>query len=78
VASQAAVSRSVASLERTLGLRTLQRRTTRSITPTPVGERVIVHAQRILAEVALPERAARDRNSELKIGYAWSVLVVLP
>jgi DNA-binding transcriptional LysR family regulator len=71
--SQAAVSRSVAALERVLGLRLLQR-TTRSITPTPAGERVIAHARGVLAEVTLLERAARDHNSELKIGYAWSAL----
>lgn len=71
--SQAAVSRSVAALERTLGLRILQR-TTRSITPTPVGERIIEHARRVLAEVALLECAVRDQQSELKIGYAWSAL----
>lgn len=71
--SQAAVSRSVAALERVLGLRLLHR-TTRSITPTPAGDRIIDHARRVLAEVALLERAARDHNSELKIGYAWSAL----
>src|SRR5688572_19795938 len=71
--SQAAVSRSVAALERALGLRILQR-TTRSITPTPAGERIIAHARRVLAEVALLERAARDHDSVLKIGYAWSAL----
>lgn len=71
--SQAAVSRSVAALERTLGLRILQR-TTRSITPTPAGERIIERARRVLAEIALLERAARDQQSELKIGYAWSAL----
>ncbi|WP_457962577.1 LysR family transcriptional regulator [Arthrobacter sp. D1-29] len=71
--SQAAVSRSVAALERALRMRILQR-TTRSITPTPAGERIIEHARRVLAEVTLLERAARDQSSELKIGYAWSAL----
>ena len=36
--SQASVSRSVATLERTLGVRVFQR-TTRSVTPTPAGHR---------------------------------------
>jgi DNA-binding transcriptional LysR family regulator len=71
--SQAAVSRSVAALERSLGVRVLQR-TTRSITPTPAGERIIEHARRVLDEVALLERAARDQNSELKVSYAWAAL----
>ncbi|WP_247048814.1 LysR family transcriptional regulator [Arthrobacter rhizosphaerae] len=71
--SQAAVSRSVAALERALGIRILQR-TTRSITPTPAGERIIEHARRVLAEIALLEHAARDEPRELKIGYAWSAL----
>ena len=71
--SQAAVSRSVAALERALGLRILHR-TTRSITPTPAGERIIEQARRVLAEVALLERAARDQDSELKVSYAWSAL----
>lgn len=71
--SQAAVSRSVAALERALALRILHR-TTRSITPTPAGERIIEQARRVLAEVALLERAARDQDSELKVSYAWSAL----
>lgn len=71
--SQAAVSRSVAALERVLRARVLHR-TTRSITPTPAGERIIEHARRVLAEVALLERAAREHGSELRIGYAWSAL----
>jgi DNA-binding transcriptional LysR family regulator len=71
--SQAAVSRSIAALEQALGLRILQR-TTRSFTPTPVGERIIAHARRVLDELALLEREARDHGSELRVSYAWSAL----
>lgn len=71
--SQAAISRSVAALERALGLRILQR-TTRNVTPTPAGERVIEHARRVLDEVALLERAAQDQGGELRVSYAWSAL----
>lgn len=71
--SQAAVSRSVATLERTLGLRILQR-TTRNITPTAAGERIIEHARRVLDEVALLEREARGHSRELRVSYAWSAL----
>jgi DNA-binding transcriptional LysR family regulator len=71
--SQAAVSRSIAALEQALGLRILQR-TTRSFTPTPVGERIIAHARRVLDELALLERVAGDHGSELRVGYAWSAL----
>ena len=71
--SQAAISRSVAALERALGLRILQR-TTRQVTPTAAGERVIQHARRVLDEVALLERAAQDHSGELRVSYAWSAL----
>jgi DNA-binding transcriptional LysR family regulator len=71
--SQAAVSRSVAALERALGLRILQR-TTRSVTPTAAGELIIEHARRVLDEVALLERAAQDQSGELRVSYAWSAL----
>ncbi|MDQ1053893.1 DNA-binding transcriptional LysR family regulator [Arthrobacter sp. SORGH_AS 212] len=71
--SQAAVSRSIAALEQALGLRILQR-TTRSFTPTPVGERIIAHARSVLDELALLEREARDHGSELRVSYAWSAL----
>ncbi|KQR62342.1 LysR family transcriptional regulator [Arthrobacter sp. Leaf337] len=71
--SQAAISRSVAALERALGLRILQR-TTRNVTPTPAGERIIEHARRVLDEVALLERAAQDHSGELRVSYAWSAL----
>ena len=71
--SQAAISQSVAALERALGLRILQR-TTRNVTPTPAGERIIEHARRVLDEVAMLERATQDHSGELRVSYAWSAL----
>jgi len=50
--SQASVSRSVAALERALGVRVFQR-TTRSVTPTATGKRIIEHARRVLDEARL-------------------------
>jgi DNA-binding transcriptional LysR family regulator len=71
--SQASVSRSVAALERALGVRVLQR-TTRSVTPTATGQRIIEHARRVLDEARLLEEAARDEAGELRVGYAWSAV----
>ena len=72
-ASQASVSRSIAALERTLGVRVFQR-TTRSVTPSAAGKRIIEHARRVLNEAKLLEEAARDHAGELRVGYAWSAL----
>jgi DNA-binding transcriptional LysR family regulator len=71
--SQASVSRTVASLERALGARVLQR-TTRELSLTTVGARVVAHARRVLEEVAAMQRAAADALGELRIGYAWAAL----
>ena len=71
--SQASISRSVAALERTLGVRVFQR-TTRSVTPSAAGKRIIEHARRVLNEAKLLEEAARDHAGELRVGYAWSAL----
>jgi DNA-binding transcriptional LysR family regulator len=71
--SQASISRSVAALERTLGVRVFQR-TTRSVTPTATGNRIIDHARRVLDEARLLEEAARDAFGELRVGYAWSAV----
>jgi DNA-binding transcriptional LysR family regulator len=71
--SQASVSRSVAALERALGVRVFQR-TTRSVTPTVAGKRIIEHARRVLDEARLLEDAARDDAGELRVGYAWSAV----
>ncbi|PRY28320.1 LysR family transcriptional regulator [Pseudosporangium ferrugineum] len=70
--SQAAVSRAVAALEKELGARIVER-TTRHVTLTPLGVRIVAQAQRVLAEVALLTRMATERR-ELRVGYAWAAL----
>lgn len=71
--SQAAVSRTLAALEETLGVRLL-RRTSRSVTPTGTGLRVLAHARRVLAEVDDLVREAAHGAERLRIGYAWAAL----
>jgi DNA-binding transcriptional LysR family regulator len=71
--SQASVSRTVAALERALGARVLHR-TTREVSLTAVGARVVGHARRVVEEVAAIRRAAEEGRGELRIGYAWSAL----
>lgn len=71
--SQAAVSRTLASLERTLGVRLL-RRTSRAVAPTTTGLRVVAQARRVLGEVDDLVREATSGHSTLRVGYAWSAL----
>lgn len=71
--SQAAVSRSLASLERALGVRLL-RRTSREVSPTATGLRVLAHARRVLGEVDDLVREARSGHDRLRMGYAWAAL----
>ena len=71
--SQAAVSRTLAALESALGARLL-RRTSRSVTPTATGTRVVAHARRVLAEAEELVRVAAAGEGALRIGYAWSAL----
>ncbi|WP_236255792.1 LysR family transcriptional regulator [Streptomyces hygroscopicus] len=71
--SQAAVSRTLASLERALRVRLL-RRTSRHVAPTGTGLRVVAHARRVLAEVDGLIREATSSHAHLRIGYAWSAL----
>jgi DNA-binding transcriptional LysR family regulator len=70
--SQASVSRAVAELERTLGVRLLLR-TSRGARPTVLGRRVTEHARRVLAEIALIERLGEQHPAQLRVGFAWSV-----
>ncbi len=70
--SQASVSRAVADLERTLGVRLLLR-TSQGARPTVLGRRVTEHARRVLAEVTAIERLAEQRPEQLRVGFAWSV-----
>ena len=69
--SQASVSRSVQRLETLLGHRLLAR-SSRSVTPTPAGERMLVHARRVLAAVDQLEPAATGAAEQLRVGYAWA------
>jgi DNA-binding transcriptional LysR family regulator len=71
--SQTAVSRNVAALESILGVRLLHR-TTRSVTLTPAGERVLRDARRALAVVADLRQQALAGVSTIRVGYAWSAL----
>ncbi len=71
--SQAAVSRSVAALESALGTRVLQR-TTRHVSLTPTGARVVEQARRILDEVTHLRRLVEQSRTELRVGYAWAAL----
>ncbi|MEU6777258.1 LysR family transcriptional regulator [Streptomyces sp. NPDC046759] len=71
--SQATVSRTLAGLERTLGVRLL-RRTSREVTPTATGLRVVARARRVLADVADLVQEAACGHSRLRIGYAWSAV----
>jgi DNA-binding transcriptional LysR family regulator len=71
--SQAAVSRTLASLERALGVRLL-RRTSREVAPTAAGLRVVSQARRVLGEVEDLVREATSGHTLLRIGYAWSAV----
>ncbi len=71
--SQASVSRSVQRLEATVGHRLLSR-SSRHVETTAAGERVVVHARRILAAVVQLEAATAGRSEDLLVGYAWAVL----
>jgi DNA-binding transcriptional LysR family regulator len=71
--SQAAVSRTLAGLERALGVRLL-RRTSREVTPTVTGLRVVAQARRVLADVAVLVQEATSGHTRVRIGYAWSAV----
>ncbi|MHA7241241.1 LysR family transcriptional regulator [Arthrobacter sp. TMS1-12-1] len=71
--SQTAVSRNIAALESALGVRLLHR-TTRSVSLTPAGERVLRHARRAIAVVADLRQEALAGVSTIRVGYAWSAL----
>ena len=71
--SQAAVSRTLQSLEAVLGVRLLHR-TSRSITPTTAGVQVLARARQLLAEADNLVREATTGHTRLRIGHAWSAL----
>ncbi len=71
--SQAAVSRNLLALERVLGVRLLHR-TSRSITPTTAGVRVLAQARQILAVAANLVTEAATGHATLRIGHAWAAM----
>ncbi|MEB3370847.1 LysR family transcriptional regulator [Saccharopolyspora mangrovi] len=71
--SQAQVSRTLAGLENALGVRLL-RRTSRQVSPTAAGTRILARARRVLAEAEELVREATTGDAVLRVGYAWSAL----
>jgi DNA-binding transcriptional LysR family regulator len=71
--SQAAVSRTLAGLEGQLGTRLL-RRTAREVSLTAAGQRVLVRARRLLADVDHLVADAAGAGTRLRIGHAWSAM----
>jgi DNA-binding transcriptional LysR family regulator len=63
-ATQSAVSKQVAALERALGVRLLNR-TTRSLALTEAGERYFEQARRLVAEIAEAESGLRQGEQQL-------------
>lgn len=71
--SQAAVSRNIASLERSLGQRVLHRGR-HGCEPTAFGEALLPQARRILAGAERLNALAREQHGQLVLGYAWAAL----
>lgn len=71
--SQAAVSRTVAALERRLGA-ALFHRTPRGAEPTDLGRALLPQTRRVVAEVDSLVALVGARHSILRLGYAWSAL----
>ncbi|MDT0265816.1 LysR family transcriptional regulator [Streptomyces sp. DSM 44915] len=69
--SQAAVSRTLAALERLLGTRLLHR-TSRHVAPTTAGVRVLARARVLLTGADELVREATTGHTRLHIGHAWS------
>jgi DNA-binding transcriptional LysR family regulator len=71
--SQAAVSRNLIALERALGVRLLHR-TSRSVTPTTAGVRVLAQARQVLAAADNLVAEATTGHSRLRMGHAWAAM----
>jgi DNA-binding transcriptional LysR family regulator len=71
--SQAAVSRNVLALENMLGVRLLHR-TSRQVSPTTAGVRILVHARQVLAAADALVAAAASGHGRLRVGHAWSAM----
>ncbi|HXC85271.1 MAG TPA: LysR family transcriptional regulator [Trebonia sp.] len=71
--SQAATSRNLMALERVLGVRLLHR-TSRNVTPTTAGVRVLAQARQILAAADNLVAEVTTGHTTLRIGHAWSAM----
>lgn len=71
--SQAAVSRTIAALERSLGEQLL-RRGTYGCEPTATGKGILPHARKILSEADRFDQFLITRQGQLRLGYAWAAL----
>jgi DNA-binding transcriptional LysR family regulator len=71
--SQAAVSRTLSSLEEILGVRLLHR-TSRTITPTTAGVHALAQARQVLAAADNLVAEATTGHTQLRIGHAWSAM----
>jgi DNA-binding transcriptional LysR family regulator len=71
--SQAAVSRNVLALEKTLGVRLLHR-TSRQVSPTTAGVQVLADARQVLAAADALVTAASSGHTRLRVGHAWSAM----
>ncbi|MCT7657378.1 LysR family transcriptional regulator [Mycobacterium deserti] len=71
--SQAAVSRTIAGLERTVGDRLL-RRVPRGCELTTPGQLIVPHARRVLSEADSFTSFLRSRQAVLRLGYAWAAI----
>jgi DNA-binding transcriptional LysR family regulator len=71
--SQAAVSRTIAGLEKTVG-DMLVRRVPRGCELTSTGQQILPHARRLLAEAERFTEFLTSRHGLLRLGYAWAAL----
>ena len=71
--SQAAVSRTIAGLEKAVGSRLL-RRVPRGCELTSTGAQVLPHARRVLSEADKFTDFVKSRHGVLRLGYAWAAL----
>ena len=71
--SQAAVSRTIAGLERAVG-DALLRRVPRGCELTGTGQQVLPQARRVLAEAERFTEFLTTRHGVLRLGYAWAAL----
>ncbi|WP_256839881.1 LysR family transcriptional regulator [Ornithinimicrobium faecis] len=71
--SQAAVSRTIATLEQAIGTRLL-RRVPRGCELTTAGQQALPHARRVLAEAGRFTEFLASRQETLRLGYAWAAL----